>query len=264
MTTADDWTRAVRAQVGLGRLLPLGGPRDGAWITEDAAAAVLRAAGREVPGVRLGRIRVGPADAAEYGAGDGREAPGQGGYEPVVPVPPSGLPPGPLRVSAECAAGPAEPLPTAAARLRAALATAAAERLGLTVTEVDLRVTTLLDADPEPEPASAPEPGREREAAGLDVPDGGDEARVALVALDVPGVSGLAGRLGGLGRAVHLEYPRSGETGEAAALPRRHARVELSLRPGHRAVDVARQVRTAVSEALTDHPTVAVVITAIG
>jgi hypothetical protein len=152
-------------------------------------------------------------------------------------------------------------LPTAAARLRAALATAAAERLGLTVTEVDLRVTTLLDADPEPEPA---EPGREREAAGLDVPDGGDEARVALVALDVPGVSGLAGRLGGLGRAVHLEYPRPGETGEAAALPRRHARVELSLRSGHRAVDVARQVRAAVSEALTDHPTVAVVITAIG
>ncbi|MFI1370426.1 nucleopolyhedrovirus P10 family protein [Streptomyces longwoodensis] len=259
MTTADDWTRAVRAQVGLGRLLPLGGPRDGAWITEDAAATVLRAAGREVPGVRLGRLRVGPAEATDATdeAGAGPEA-----YGPVVPVPPSGLPPGPLRVSAECATGPAEPLPTAAARLRAVLAAAAAERLGLTVTEVDVRVTTLLDEDPAPEPA--PEPGREREAAGLDVPDGGDEARVALVALDVPGVSGLAGRLGGLGRAVHLEYPRPGETGEAAALPRRHARVELSLGSGHRAVDVARQVRTAVSEALTDHPTVAVVITAIG
>ncbi|MEU3292203.1 nucleopolyhedrovirus P10 family protein [Streptomyces longwoodensis] len=258
MTTADEWTRAVRAQVGLGRLLPLGGPRDGAWITEDAAATLLRAAGREVPGVRLGRLRVGPADAA----GTGREEAGQEAYGPVVPVPPSGLEPGPLRVSAECAAGPAEPLPTAAARLRSVLAAAAAERLGLTVTEVDVRVTTLLDEDPAPEPA--PEPGREREAARLDVPDGGDEARVALVALDVPGVSGLTGRLGGLGRAVHLEYPRPGETREAAALPRRHARVELSLRPGHRAVDVARQVRAAVSEALTDHPTVAVVITAIG
>ncbi|MCX4999062.1 nucleopolyhedrovirus P10 family protein [Streptomyces longwoodensis] len=264
MTTADGWTRAVRAQVGLGRLLPLGGPRDGAWITEDAAATVLRAAGREVPGVRLGRLRVGPAEATDAAdeAGAGREEAGPEAYGPVIPVPPSGLPPGPLRVSAECAAGPAEPLPMAAARLRAVLAAAAAERLGLTVTEVDVRVTTLLDEDPAPEPA--PEPGREREAARLDVPDGGDEARVALVALDVPGVSGLTGRLGGLGRAVHLEYPRPGETREAAALPRRHARVELSLRPGHRAVDVARQVRAAVSEALTDHPTVAVVITAIG
>ncbi|MEU5183732.1 nucleopolyhedrovirus P10 family protein [Streptomyces longwoodensis] len=262
MTTADGWTRAVRAQVGLGRLLPLGGPRDGAWITEDAVATVLRAAGREVPGVRLGRLRVGPADPAdEPGATDAAGA-GQEAYGPVVPVPPSGLPPGPLRVSAECAAGPAEPLPSAAARLRAVLAAAAAERLGLTVTEVDVRVTTLLDEDPAPEPA--PEPGREREAARLDVPDGGDEARVALVALDVPGVAGLTGRLGGLGRAVHLEYPRPGETREAAALPRRHARVELALRPGHRAVDVARQVRTAVGDALTDHPTVAVVITAIG
>ncbi|MGC3004257.1 nucleopolyhedrovirus P10 family protein, partial [Streptomyces sp. G35A] len=38
MTTADRWTRAVREQVGLGRLLPLGGPRDGAWIAERAAA----------------------------------------------------------------------------------------------------------------------------------------------------------------------------------------------------------------------------------
>ncbi|MEU5667671.1 nucleopolyhedrovirus P10 family protein [Streptomyces longwoodensis] len=259
MTTADDWTRAVRAQVGLGRLLPLGGPRDGAWITEDAVATVLRAAGREVPGVRLGRLRVGPAD--EQGTTEAADA-GQEAHGPVVPIPPSGLPPGPLRVSAECAAGPAEPLPSAAARLRAVLSAAAAERLGLTVTEVDVRVTTLLDEDPAPEPA--PEPGREPEAARLDVPDGGDEARVALVALDVPGVAGLTGRLGGLSRAVHLEYPRPGETREAAALPRRHARVELSLRPGHRAVDVARQVRTAVSDALTDHPTVAVVITAIG
>ncbi|GHD27230.1 nucleopolyhedrovirus P10 family protein [Streptomyces galbus] len=262
MTTADGWTRAVRAQVRLGRLLPLGGPRDGAWITEDAVTTVLRAAGRDVPGVLLGKVRVGPADAAD--AGGAEAGAGQGAHGPAVPVPPSGLLPGPLRVSAECAAGPAEPLPTAAARLRAALAAAAAERLGLTVAEVDVRVTTLLDEDPAPGPEPGPRPAQERGTARLDVPDGGDEARVALAALDIPGVSGLTGHLGGLGRAVHLEYPRPGETREAAALPRRHARVEVTLHPGHRAVDVARQVRAAVSEALTDRPTVAVVITAIG
>ncbi|MGA6226178.1 nucleopolyhedrovirus P10 family protein, partial [Streptomyces umbrinus] len=47
--TADRWTQAVRNQLGLGRLLPLGGPHDGAWITEAAATAVLRRAARSVP-----------------------------------------------------------------------------------------------------------------------------------------------------------------------------------------------------------------------
>ncbi|MEU9384064.1 hypothetical protein AB0D38_25170, partial [Streptomyces sp. NPDC048279] len=32
--TADRWTEAVRHPLGLGRLLPLGGPHDGAWVTE--------------------------------------------------------------------------------------------------------------------------------------------------------------------------------------------------------------------------------------
>ncbi|MGV9574766.1 hypothetical protein ACWDRX_37960, partial [Streptomyces nigra] len=36
MTTADRLQRAVRRQTGLGRLLPLGGARDGAWIFEKA------------------------------------------------------------------------------------------------------------------------------------------------------------------------------------------------------------------------------------
>ncbi|MYT04947.1 nucleopolyhedrovirus P10 family protein, partial [Streptomyces sp. SID5470] len=34
--TAEQWARTVRRQLGLGRLLPLGGPRDGAWISEEA------------------------------------------------------------------------------------------------------------------------------------------------------------------------------------------------------------------------------------
>lgn len=46
MTTADRWTRAVREQLRLGRLLPLGGPGDGAWIAERAAREVLLVAAR--------------------------------------------------------------------------------------------------------------------------------------------------------------------------------------------------------------------------
>ncbi|MBZ9640716.1 nucleopolyhedrovirus P10 family protein, partial [Streptomyces sp. PSKA30] len=113
--TADGWTWAVRRQLGLGRLLPLGGPRDGAWITERAVEAVLRHAAGAVPGVRLGAVGISLADP-------------EGAHEPAVPPPPSALPPGPLRVTAGFAATAAEPLPTAASRLRRALAAAASQR----------------------------------------------------------------------------------------------------------------------------------------
>ncbi|NEC25498.1 nucleopolyhedrovirus P10 family protein, partial [Streptomyces sp. SID8111] len=79
--TAERWTRAVREQVGLGRFLPLGGPRDGAWIAERAAASVLRSAAGAVEGVRLDALRIGLAAPEEAG-------------EPVVPAPASALPPG--------------------------------------------------------------------------------------------------------------------------------------------------------------------------
>ncbi|WP_416983022.1 nucleopolyhedrovirus P10 family protein [Streptomyces sp. T028] len=235
----DGWTSAVRHQLGLGRLLPLGGPRDGAWIAEEAAKGVLRKAVREVPGVRLGVLRLAPADPADAD-------------EPVVPPPPSGLPPGPLRVTADFAAPPSEPLPTTAARLRQALATAATERLGLTVTEVDLRVTDLLDEDaptPDPVPPPATPP------AGP--PLTGEEAVAAEAALSVPGVTGTTGALG---RAVRLETL---ENATPAALPHRHARVEIVVHPDHRAVDVAREVRETVSRSLPDHPTVTVLVTAV-
>ncbi|MEV5131840.1 hypothetical protein AB0K87_15345, partial [Streptomyces sp. NPDC053705] len=79
---ADGWTAAVRQRLGLGRLLPLGGPSDCSWIAERAAAAVLRdaAAGS---GAVLGTLRIALAEPDH--------AP-----EPVVPGPPSALPPGPL------------------------------------------------------------------------------------------------------------------------------------------------------------------------
>lgn len=249
--TVDRWARAVRHQLGLGRLLPLGGARDGVWISEQAAGAVLGRAAREMRGLRLGPVRIGLADPAEA-------------REPVVPPPPGALPPGPLLVTAEFAAtaSESEPLPATAARLRARVV-AASESLGLAVTEVDLRVTDLLDEDPEP-PAEEPRPDpvRPPEPAPATQPDGdgdgnGDERRAAEAALGVRGVDRLTGVLG---RPVHIGERRD----EAAALSRRHVRLELAVSAGHRALDVAREVRAAVEQALPGHPTVAVLVTAVG
>ncbi|MEU1874328.1 nucleopolyhedrovirus P10 family protein [Streptomyces sp. NPDC019793] len=258
MTTADGWTRTVRERLGLGRLLPLGGPEDGAWIAERAAREVLLAAAREVPGVRPGDLRIGLAD-----PDDTREA--------AVPSPPGALPPGALRVTAGFAAvvGPAvaaEPLPVTAARLRAALADAAQGRLGLAAADVDLRVTGLDDVDaatatapgrgpgagPEPGPAGTSDAGGREDGGAV----GGDEDRVAGVVRAVPGVVRLTGVLG---RPVHVTQPPARE----GALPRRHVRVELAVHADHRAVEVARRVRAVVSEALPDRPSVAVVVTAV-
>ncbi|MEU3146019.1 MULTISPECIES: hypothetical protein [unclassified Streptomyces] len=266
--TADEWTRAVRQRLGLGRLLPLGGPRDGAWISERAAGEVLRhAVARAEPNVRLDGLRI--ALAASQDAG-----------EPVVPPPPSALPPGPLRVTARFAATAAQPLPATADRLRTALARAAAERIGLVVTEVDLRVTGLLDAEagtagpateggaedtadgaaaaPSTGPAGAPR--EDRTGAPSDAPGAGgsDEGRVAAAALAVPGVSRLTDVLG---RAVHLAS--SPQAPGIVSLAGRHARVDLAVGADHRALDVARAVRSAVSAALQDHPTVTVLVTAV-
>ncbi|MFI9615954.1 nucleopolyhedrovirus P10 family protein [Streptomyces sp. NPDC052023] len=235
--TADRWTQAVRQQLNLGRLLPLGDPGDGAWIAEDAAGTVLRHAANAVPGVRLDALRITLADP-------------DAARPPAVPPPPSALPPGPLRVTAECAATAAEPVPATAGRLRAALSAAAAERLGLTVAEVDLRVTALLDEAPEPDVVRPSGPAQARQPAD------GEAAAVAAAALGVPGVSCLTSVLG---RAVHIEAGEGDTT-----LPRRHVRVELAVDEDHRAVEVARKVRTRVGIALRDHPTVAVLITAVG
>ncbi|MFC8229089.1 hypothetical protein [Streptomyces sp. NPDC057287] len=177
MTTADSphrahgWTAAVRQRLGLGRLLPLGGPADGSWIAERAAAAVLRdaAAGS---GAVLGALRIAPA-VEEH-------AP-----EPAVPGPPSALPPGPLRIEAGFAATPRQPLHATADALRAALLTAAAQRLGLVVDEVDLRVTELL----EEEPRTAPEPS-------VDVPAAEPDGTAGAAAAGVPGVVSLTRVLG--------------------------------------------------------------------
>ncbi|CAM5647604.1 hypothetical protein [Streptomyces canus] len=235
--TAEQWARTVRHQLGLGRLLPLGGPRDGAWISEEVAQQVLRAAVRELPDVRLGAVRIGLADPEDT-------------HEPAVPPPPSALPPGPLRVTAEFEATPARPLTVTAERLRTALAGAAERLLGLELGEVDLRVTALVDEDAEPSPVRQPEPPR-AVAAGP-----GDEALAAGAALSVPGVDRLTGLLG---RPVHLGDRDTGD----GSLPRRHVRVELAVGADRRALDVAREVRAAVGAVLADRPTVAVLVTGV-
>ncbi|MEV5198127.1 hypothetical protein [Streptomyces sp. NPDC053720] len=172
---ADGWTAAVRQRLGLGRLLPLGGPADGAWISERAAVAVLR---RAVTGSGpvLGELRISVADP-------------DGAPEAEVEPPPSALRPGPLRIEAAVSAVSGQPLPAAAEALRSALLTAAGRRLGLVVTAVDIRVTELLDAAPEP---PAPAPAEVREAAA--------EGAAGSAAAGVAGVVTLT-RV--LGHAVH-------------------------------------------------------------
>lgn len=249
--TADAWTRAVRHQLRLGRLLPLGDRGDGAWIAERAAESVLRGVAQHVRGVRLGALRIALADPEDV-------------QEPAVPPPPGALPPGPLRITADFAAVATEPLPATAARLRTALATAAAERLGLVVAEVDLQVTALLDrmddidrVDDMDHAVSDIDHIDDLEEK-VNVDDGG-ESLIIAAALAVPGVARLTGTLGGLGRAVHLEE-RQGE----GALARLHARVEVAVRADHRALDVAREVRARIGEVLPGQPTVAVLVTRIG
>ncbi|WP_416975287.1 nucleopolyhedrovirus P10 family protein [Streptomyces sp. 4F14] len=222
MTAEQHWRQTVRQQLGLGRFLPLGGPRDGCWLAESAArAALARAVAGTVEGARLGPLRL---ELADPGAA----------HEPVVPPPPAALPPGPLRMSAEFSARPTEPLPNSAARLRAALAAASAERLGLVVTEIDLRVTGLVLPD---DPADEPEP---------------------LPPWKGPLAEALSGVPGVLGGTVRLE-DRPGPN----ALPRPHARVEVAVRADLRALDVAREVRAAVGR-LAGSPTVAVLVIAVG
>lgn len=129
---ANQWAQAVRVQLGIGRVLPLGGPADGSWITEQAAAGTLRAAAGTPAGVRLGTLRLSVADPDR--------AP-----QPAVPAPPSALPPGPLRIEADFATVAGRPLPTVADQVRTALLEASVRELGLVVGVVDLQVSELLD-----------------------------------------------------------------------------------------------------------------------
>ncbi|MCF3176654.1 hypothetical protein IPZ61_25430 [Streptomyces sioyaensis] len=237
--TANQWAQAVRTQLGIGRLLPLGGPADGSWITEQAAAGVLRTAAGTPPGVRLGSLRLSVADPDR--------AP-----DPAVPAPPSALPPGPLRIEADFAATGDRPLPTVADQVRAALLEASVRELGLVVAVVDLQVSGLLDeasdeaAGPPQTPTPAPPAAPATEARSGATQDGA--AGIAAVVLDVAGVARLAPVLGS-SRPVRLTDG--------------HALIQLATAPGHRALDVSAAVRQAVAAAPPAVSTVAVLVTAV-
>ncbi|MEV4441775.1 hypothetical protein AB0K09_22730 [Streptomyces sp. NPDC049577] len=124
----EGWEPAVRRQLALGRLLPLG---DGAWITEAAVADVLRLTAAAVPGVVLESVRLRPAE---------------------TPAP------GPVRVEGGVAATADRPLPVTAAALRGALRAALEDRVGLAAGAIDLRMTALLDAAPAPPPRTVAGP----------------------------------------------------------------------------------------------------------
>ncbi|TJZ51174.1 hypothetical protein FCH28_22055 [Streptomyces piniterrae] len=256
---ANQLAQTVRQQLGIGRVLPLGGPEDGAWITERAAAEVLRTAVGGLAGVRLGALRLAVADPDS--------AP-----EPAVPPPPSALPPGPLRIEADFAAVADRPLPAVAEGLRAALLAAADRELGLVVSTVDLRVSDLLEegeaggegeAEGEgagggqagPSPAGAETGPPSAEAGPADAPGGrtGSTASglggIAATALAVPGVARLAPVLGSLSRPVRVTDG--------------HALIQLATTAGHRTLDVAAAVRAAVTSAMPAPLTVAVLVTAV-
>lgn len=234
--STEGWTAAVRQRLSLGRLLPLGGAQDGAWLSERAATVELRRAAAEVAGVTLGGLRLSLADP---------DVPGR----PAVPPPPTALPPGPLRIDGEFAAVAGEPLPAMAERLRGVLFACATDRLGLRVEEVDLRVTALLDPS-EGSPGESPA----HPSAEYAAPAGPDGVRAAapegdpeLLAAAVPGVA----------------YPTRTLGGAVVSTPG-HVRVELATAAGHHPLDVARAVRARLTTALPGAPSVAVLVTAVG
>jgi hypothetical protein len=252
----EAWAQAVRHQFDLGRLLPLGGPADGTWITEQAAVQALGRAANEIPGVRLESLRIGPA-------------PLESVSEPAVRPPAGAMPPGPLRIEAAFSASLGQPLPETADELRSRLLDAADRRLGLTTVTADLRVTDLHE-DPQtgakartitspmtPTPHSTAAAAAAR--SSLPVTEAGSPrgpaGHLADVATGVPGVAGLTTVLGS--RPVRTEdHPDP---------PGRRVEVHLAVAPGHHPLEVARAVRAAVADAAaTDAPgpvTVAVLVT---
>ena len=263
----DRLTRTVREQVALGRLLPLGGATDAAWIAESAAVRALERAAALVPGVRLGPVSLALADPAGDGAAE---------LPAVAPI--GALPHAPVRIEAAFEASPDGPLPLAADRLRDALWDAAEAGVGIVVAAVDLRVTGLLDGE-RAAAAAEEEAGPERDEAldpGPEAPGPGSGAAggVAAVVRTVPGVAGLTGRLSGLGSGVRIQDTAApsraaeGPEGPGPAASGRRVQVQIAVAAGHSPLAVARAVTAVVlAVAAQDVPgpvTTAVVVTDAG
>ncbi|MFB6603928.1 hypothetical protein ACFCXR_13625 [Streptomyces noursei] len=239
---ANAWARAVREQLGIGRVLPLGGPKDGAWITERAArAALLRAPGIP-PGVRLDALRLALAAPDEA-------------TPPTVPAPPGALPPGPLRITAHVAAPPGLPLPTLTEQLRTALLATAEAGLGLRVSTVDLHVDALLDEAVAPTAQASGTATTEEDLGAAPGPaDAKDPDDLAARVCAVPGVAGLTSALGS--HSAGVSRSDGGDSGD-------HVLVQVATAAGHRALDVARAVRRAVTGPPPAPATAAVLVTEV-
>ncbi|MFD3871889.1 Asp23/Gls24 family envelope stress response protein [Streptomyces sp. NPDC058623] len=108
----------VRTELRPGRPLPLGAPEEAMWITESAAARVLRTAAEQVPGVRSGSCRITPDT--------------DGGHVAVS-----------LQILAPMSAS---NLPALADEVRRRVRAAADGSIGLEVTAIDVRVIGFADA----------------------------------------------------------------------------------------------------------------------
>lgn len=109
----------VRMELRPGRLLPLGEPDEAMWITESAAARVLRVAAERVPGVRSGSCRIAPEQ------------------------PPSGR----VAVNLHVLAPITSPsLPALADEVRRSVRESADRSLGLEITGIDVHVVGFADA----------------------------------------------------------------------------------------------------------------------
>ncbi|GAB1336825.1 hypothetical protein ACE1SV_34150 [Streptomyces sp. E-15] len=124
---ADRVMNIVRAEVRLGRLLPLADPDRHLRISESAAARVLRQAGDTVPGVRVATCRLVPE-------GEGTD----------------------VRVTMTLAAALDGPLPARVRQVRRSVLHSAVQDLGLAVTAVDITVTDVLEPEPLLPPGGGP------------------------------------------------------------------------------------------------------------
>jgi uncharacterized alkaline shock family protein YloU len=133
-TVADRVVRAVRAEVRLGRLLPLDDPAGELRIAQTAVAKVLRRAADRVPGVR---------------AASCRPALDESNTEVTIAMT--------LAMTLN------QPLPGRATDVRRAVAYAAGQELGLAVSGIDLRIVSVLEPlKPAASAEPAPQNGRGR------------------------------------------------------------------------------------------------------
>ncbi|MCX5583416.1 Asp23/Gls24 family envelope stress response protein [Streptomyces erythrochromogenes] len=121
---------AVRLEPRPGRALPLGGADEDARVHESVAARTLRTAAEEVPGVRAGSCRIAPP------GGRGEQARG------------------PVTVRLEVTVEYGHDLRATSEAVRRTAVRAAHERLGLTVSALDVTVTDLHDPPHRPQGAA--------------------------------------------------------------------------------------------------------------